>query len=157
MKNPLLLGLLATFLVTPSIVSAKRDNAEAAYKRNDVAVLKRMAEAGDPAAQHKLGFMYANGRGVTQDEAAAVSWYRKAADQGYANAQSNLGVMYANGQGVPQDYVQAHKWFNLGSARATAADDRDRNAKNRDEVAAAMTPAQIAEAQRLASAWKPLQ
>ena len=84
---------------------------------------------------------------MAQDFAAAVSWYRKAADQGLADAQTNLGVMYGNGTGVPQDYVQAHEWLNLGatSGNATAV-------KYRDIVASKMTPAQIAEAQRLASA-----
>jgi hypothetical protein len=35
-----------------------------------------------------LGEMYANGRGVAQDDAEAVHWYRKAADLGdeYAKA-----------------------------------------------------------------------
>jgi len=51
---------------------------------------------------------------------------------------------------VPQDYAQAHKWFNL----AAASGDADA-VSNRDRVAAKMTPAQIAEAQRLASEWKP--
>jgi TPR repeat protein len=93
--------------------------------------------------------MYDNGTGVAQDDAAAVSWYRKAADQGYASAQNNLGVMYDNGTGVAQDYVQAHKWFNLGAASGDAD-----AVKNRDLVASKMTPAQIAEAQRLASVWR---
>ena len=118
---------------------------------------RKAADQGFAAAQYNLGNMYRLGQGVPQDYAAAVSWTRKAADQGDADAQGNLGVMYQYGQGVPQDYVQAHKWYNLGSARATEADDRDRNAKNRDAVAALMTPAQIAEAQRLASAWKATQ
>ncbi|MSP50530.1 MAG: sel1 repeat family protein, partial [Alphaproteobacteria bacterium] len=88
--------------------------------------------------------------GVPQDYAEAVMWYRKAADQGEADAQTNLGINYANGQGVPQDYVQAHKWFNLAAAKGNI------NAvKNRDIVAAKMTPAQIAEAQKLAREWKP--
>ena len=49
--------------------------------------------------------MYANGRGVPQDYAAAMSWWRKAAKQGHAEAQNNLGSMYAKGQ-----------WLNLGAA-----------------------------------------
>ena len=36
--------------------------------------------------------MYANGRGVPEDDAQAVSWYRKAAQQGHVKAQLNLGV-----------------------------------------------------------------
>jgi len=85
-----------------------------------------------------------------QDYAQAAAWFRKAADQGLAAAQNNLGLVYYNGHGVPQDYAQAHKWFNL----AAASGDADA-VSNRDRVAAKMTPAQIAEAQRLASEWKP--
>ncbi len=54
------------------------------------------------------------------------------------------------GLGVTQDYVRAHKWFNIAAARGYAD-----AAKNRDNVAKRMTPAQVAEAQRLARVWKP--
>ena len=54
-------------------------------------------------AQCNLGWMYANGRGVAQDDEQAVFWYRKAAEQGNAIAQFNLGKMYENGHGVEQD------------------------------------------------------
>ena len=108
------------------------------------------ADQGDPFAQSSLGFMYGLGRGVTQDYAAAVKWYRMAADHGDPDAQNNLGAMHAEGKGVTQDYVQAHKWFNL----AATTGDADA-VKARDMVAAKMTPAQIAEAQKLAREWKP--
>ena len=39
-------------------------------------------------------------RGVSEDDAEAVRWYRLAAEQGHASAQFNLGVMYARGEGV---------------------------------------------------------
>ena len=96
-----------------------------------------------------------NGQGFPQDYAQAVSWYGKAADQGNARAQNNLRVMYATGEGVPQDYIQAHMWWNLAASRYTDPTDRADAVKNRDLVAAKMTPAQIGEAQRLVSAWKP--
>ncbi len=95
------------------------------------------------------------GRGVPQDYAEAVKWYRKAAEQGNAGAQFNLGVMYDNGQGVPQDYVQAHMWYNLSAAGSPPGEDRDSAAEYRDSVAKLMTPAQIAEAQRRAGKWRP--
>ena len=57
-------------------------------------------EQGHATAQTELGFMYGNGRGVLQDNAEAVRWYRLAAEQGDAVAQTNLGVMYSTGQGV---------------------------------------------------------
>jgi TPR repeat protein len=65
--------------------------------------------------------------------------------------------MYAKGEGVPQDYVQAHKWFNLAASRfpASEKENRDKAVENRDRIAAKMTPAQIAEAQKLAREWKP--
>ena len=55
--------------------------------------------------------MYENGLGVPQDNAAAVSWFRKAADQGADRAQHNLGFMYNNGLGVPQDNAAAVSWY----------------------------------------------
>jgi TPR repeat protein len=65
--------------------------------------------------------------------------------------------MYAFGAGVAQNYVQAHKWFNLAAARfpASETEKRDLAVKSRDIVAAKMTPAQIAKAQKLAREWKP--
>ena len=55
--------------------------------------------------------MYASGRGVLEDDAEAVRWYRLAAEQGLASAQLNLGVMYANGEGVLKDNAEAARWF----------------------------------------------
>ena len=66
------------------------------------------------------------------------------------SAQYNLGVMHNNGEGVPQDYVQAHMWWNL----AAVSGDEDAIG-NRNIVAEDMTPAQLAEAQKLAREWKP--
>jgi len=110
----------------------------------------KAAEQGNAEAQSNLGIMYDFGKGVPQDYTEAEKWYRKAAEQGDAGAQYNLGVMYFNGQGVPQDYVTAHLWFNL------AASQGDKTAENlRDLLSKTMTPAQIAEAQRLAREWKP--
>ncbi len=55
---------------------------------------------------------------------------------------------------MPQDDVQALMWFNLASSRARDATVRQMAVRNRDEVAAKMTPAQVAEAQRMARDWK---
>ncbi len=61
-------------------------------------------------------------------------------------------VVYANGQGVPRDYVESHMWVNL-AATQTAADKRAEYAQARDEIAKAMTPDQVAEAQKRAREW----
>lgn len=59
-----------------------------------------------------------------------------------------LGMMYATGRSVPADLVSAHKWFNLAAMRGN-----EHAADYRREVAADMSAAQIAAAQREARAW----
>jgi len=73
--------------------------------------LQKSAEQGNIDAQYQLGVMYQTGRGVTQDYAAAISWYQKAAAQDNVSALTNLGEMYAKGMGVPQDYPQALNYY----------------------------------------------
>ena len=65
---------------------------------------------------HDLGVMYQNGRGVKQDYAKAIEWYRKAARRGYTDSQDNLINMYREGLGVPKDNKKALLWY-LESAR----------------------------------------
>ncbi len=88
------------------------------------------------------------------DYAWALRLFRPLGEQGNASAQYNLGVMYALGQGVPRDNVQAYMWFDL-SARYLEGVERDRMVQMRDVIASDMTPAQLAEAQKLAREWKP--
>ncbi|MFQ6018756.1 MAG: hypothetical protein ACE5KF_11260 [Kiloniellaceae bacterium] len=89
------------------------------------------------------------------DYTTALQEFKPLAEQGNADAQNNLGVMYADGRGVLQDYVGAHMWYNLAASRLAPGLNRDMAVRNRDALATVMTPAQIAEAQRLAREWKP--
>jgi uncharacterized protein len=151
-------GLLA--LVTLGGAAAGQfEDGEAAFQHRDDATAVRLwrplADKGDAEAQTSLGFMYQEGWGVPQDYEQALTWFRKAANQGDASAQFNIGLLYADGQGVPQDYELAHMWFNLSAAHAKNANTRAVAVNNRDLVAAKMTPAQIAEAQRMATEWAP--
>jgi TPR repeat protein len=98
--------------------------------------------------QLNRGNMYSFGKGVPQDYKEAVRLYRLAAEQGNTAAQFNLGSAYYNGLGVPQNDIQAYMWFILASTGGDADD-----IKTRDDVAATMTPGQIAEAERLAREW----
>ena len=140
-----------------------------AYARGDYATalheLKPLAEQGNSDAQAFLGLMYRDGRGIPQNYAEAVKWYRKAAEQGEATtlegrrtiamAQLMIGTMYLYGWGAPQNYVRAHMWFDLAASRSAHVFFRVEALKNRERAAAKMTPAQIAEAQRLAREWQP--
>ena len=121
---------------------------------DDLAALITKADQGDAEAQYKLGLIYRNGQGVPQDNKEAARWYGLAADQGYALGQYNLGLMYAKGRGVPQDYIQAYMWYNLAASNSRG-DLRLLAVKGRNQAAKEMTPEAIAEAQRLASEWKP--
>jgi len=76
---------------------------------NDVESLKELAEIGDAFAQHNLGVMYEQGKGVEQDYTKAVKWFKKAAEQGFVESQHNLGVMYERGKGVQQNYNESAK------------------------------------------------
>jgi S1-C subfamily serine protease len=116
----------------------------------EVAELRAKADKGDAEAQFNLGLMYANGRGVTKDEAEAVKWYRKAADQGLADAQVNLGTMYWLGNGVVKDELEAYKWFLLSGAQGN-----DFAKKKIPLIERTMSAGQRAEGQRLAREWKP--
>jgi len=114
---------------------------------------RNLANQGIAIAQAKLGQMYWDGKGVPQDYTEAVNWNRKAAEQGNASAQHNLGLMYAKGIGLSQDYVQAHKWFNLSASRSQG-EDYKKTVSNRDLAEKRMTPAGVAEAQKLAREWR---
>src|SRR3974390_2462905 len=69
-----------------------------AYGRKDYATAKRilrpLAERGSAVAQFYLGLSYERGRGVSESEAEAVSWFRTAAEQGLAAAQAALATRY---------------------------------------------------------------
>jgi len=66
----------------------------------------------------------------------------------------DLGVSYAIGTaGVPLDLIEAHKWFNL-AARSGSGLVRWRAADARAEIAASMSAAEIAAAQRNARSWR---
>jgi TPR repeat protein len=131
-----------------------------AYAHQDYArsasIFMRRAELGQAIAQTYLGYMYANGRGVPQDFVAATKWLRRAADQGYPDAQFLLGLMYDKGHGVKQDFVEAEVWLNLAAAKSDHR-QRDYWTRIRDAVAGKLTLDELAEAQRRALEWAPIQ
>ncbi len=150
------IGLVAVTLFVGSMTAYAADvsgEGKASQRGDDgkeLRIIRQLAEQGIAVVQVSLGFMYAKGQGVPQDYAEAMRWHRKAADQGDTDAQTYLGAMYQKGQGVKQDYVQAHMWYNLAAGQGNKI-----ARENRDTLVEKMTPAQIAEAQRLAREWKP--
>jgi len=84
--------------------------------------LRDAATAGDPLAAFEVAARFADGRGVPQDLAAALDWYRRAAEAGLAPAQYRLGSLYEKGTGTPRDAKVAAAWYakaaDLGNAKA---------------------------------------
>ena len=60
------------------------------------------------------------GRGVGQNFAEAVKWYRKSAEQGNASGQWLLGMCYYYGRGVGQNYAEAVKWYRKAAEQGNA-------------------------------------
>jgi TPR repeat protein len=97
---------IAASLAIASCSSTENDNA-----------LRAKASMGDANAQFELGVMFQYGRGVPENDAEAVRWYRLAADQGDARAQNYLGRMYDNGEGIAENDIEALKWYRLSAAQ----------------------------------------
>ena len=66
---------------------------------------------GDMIEQKSLGYKYYYGKGLCQDYAKAIYWYRASATHGYPVAFYNIGICYQQGTGVTQSYTEAFKWF----------------------------------------------
>ena len=78
------------------------------------------AEKGLAPAQSRLGYMYAEGLGVTQDSEKSEHWYRMAANQGDIDAMFSLGNIY---YGIRNDFNTAFHYY------SDAADAGDADAQ----------------------------
>lgn len=161
------LAALSLFAGPPALaqsLEADMRAAAGAYERKDMATAVRLWKAwaarGNAEARTLLGAMYWSGEGVPRDHREAARLYLEAAHQGYARAQNNIGFMLGFGEGIPpRDDVEAYKWISLALANYTPERNQDRLEQARVDLAtlaARMTPAQVAEAQRRARAFKPL-
>jgi TPR repeat protein len=81
------------------------------------------------------------------DYVPAIQVFRVLAAEGNTRAQRVLGTMYHKGQGVAHNSVRAFAWL----SRAAARGDKSAEAQLH-EVAATMTPEELAEAKEMAQA-----
>jgi len=119
----LLAGLFLMIALAPAW--ADYDDAIKDYNNGDYAgalrELRPLAQQGNLDAQAKLGEMYLQGKGVTQDYTTAMRWLKQAATQGdVAAAESDLGLIYYNGAGVKRDYAEAARWFQKAAEQGYA-------------------------------------
>ncbi|MCF6336338.1 MAG: sel1 repeat family protein [Gammaproteobacteria bacterium] len=105
------------------------DKGLAAYNAGDYTAAYKftmpLANQGHPAAKNLLGMMYELGKGVPQDLARSVSYYRQGAKQGDPYAQYNLAVSFDSGTGVPQNYREAVRWFRRAAEQGISAAQYD--------------------------------
>jgi TPR repeat protein len=128
----------------------------AAYQKQDYAAAAKewqpLAESGSFDAQYNLALLYLDGKGVARNYDEAVKWLERAANQGQVEAQHDLGASYAKGEIVKRDYVQAYKWLSLCAAKGNSG-----CVDQRDQLEKKLKPRKLAEAQRLAGRWKPVE
>jgi TPR repeat protein len=124
----------------------------------------KAADNGYAKAATYLGALYGAGDVVPKNDSLSWIWWERSADLGDEKAQLWVGKLYAlrglkelgdelvanqhNGASG-NDLVAAYKWFNLAAAQGNKE-----AAYQRDNTAGQMTPAQIADAQRLSAEWK---
>ena len=89
------------------------------------AILKPLADAGNPRAQLHLGMLYYNGHGVAENEKQAVELLRRSAAGGNIDAMYQLGNVFTFGQQatnlVDDPDLEAAKWYH----EAAVAGNRD--------------------------------
>ena len=109
----------------------------------------KAAAQGHVRAMHNMGVLSAEGAEGKPDYVAAASWFRKAADFGLRDSQYNLAILYARGMGVEKNLPVSWAWFTA----ATAQGDID-SAQKREEIAARLTPTQMAAAKAMVEAYR---
>jgi TPR repeat protein len=87
----------------------------------------RASDAGEVNAMVSRGVMLAIGQGVTENDAEARTWYRRAAEsrrRGFGDGLRGLGWMLATGEGGPVDLPTGIAYLMIASdAQAQQADD----------------------------------
>jgi localization factor PodJL len=110
----------------------------------------RAAAEGNVGAMHNLAVLLSEGIDGVPDHARALQWFREAAAYGVKDSEYNLGVIYARGAGVSRDLGESYKWFAIAAGQG----DSDAAAR-RDEVAAALSPEELAKARAAVAGWQP--
>lgn len=74
------------------------DEVEINYDKAKELLLKS-GRRGNKVAEYRLGFMYANGMGVSKNYEIAYKWYAKSCSKNYYEACLNLGVLILSKEG----------------------------------------------------------
>lgn len=107
--------LVLALLVCVSLFGSDLDDAYLANQNGDykkaVGLYKKACDGGEANGCGNLGYKYASGEGVKQDDFKAVELYKKACDGGDALGCFVLGTMYHIGKGVKQNSQKALEFY----------------------------------------------
>lgn len=121
-----------------------------------ITALQDAANQGVTAAAFLLALCLDQGRGIARDRTAAFQAFHRAAASGHPGAAFALGMRYRDGTTGQVDLVESYKWFTIAFERwstAGTADAQDVYRRSRDEVAARLSPGQLAEGQFVVREW----
>jgi uncharacterized protein len=79
--------------------------------------LLKLAEAGDPDAQFRIGHRLAFGRTHSPDYIEAIKWWKLASSKGHVRAPFFIATCYDFGNGVTKNLEEAIKWYILATRR----------------------------------------
>lgn len=83
--------------------------------------VRRLAEAGDAAAQYLLGMAFYEALGEVKDNEKAFAWLLAAAKQGDVLAMGNVSSLLFEGIGTPKDEAAAVTWCSKAAEQGDAA------------------------------------
>jgi len=119
-----LLGLCTPVMADDASIEADVQAGIDAYDRGDLMAAMshygKAADAGSALAQARLAWIH----DLSEDNAAAVEWYRASAEQGHPDGQYGLGEMYAKGEGVEKNPNEALLWFTRAAENGHAQAQR---------------------------------
>jgi hypothetical protein len=123
MRRVLPVLILALGLAAPAVAQTAEEG-YAAYDAGDYAkartILLPLAEAGDPKAMNRIGFMYDFGKGFPKNPTLGCDWYEKAAMADNRAGLSNISICYELGNGRPKDMEKAIYWARKAAERGDA-------------------------------------
>ena len=148
-------ALLMLAVVAEAAVAGPFEDAKEAYDRGDfqtaLRLFRSLADQGNTVAQQRVGLMYESGQSVQRDYAEAVKWYIAVL---LTKAPQVRGGFLHQCMKLAQAYRRTTSKHTCG-ATLSAAQGFQLAKYRRAELERLMTPAQIAQAQKLAREWKP--
>ncbi len=68
------------------------------------------AANGDAQAQYSLGYFYQYGKGIAQNDAEAIKWYKKSAENGNTDAILMMAALNSSGIMMPINKEESYMW-----------------------------------------------